>query len=85
MIQCYKQCSRYVSEVYKYTTVVSGATRGGMCDLDSVSRRDIVGGVDEMSLPGGGDTVVSGVDEPVCGVSSVRTASELDVCGVKKR
>ena len=26
------------------------------------------------------DAVVSGVDEPVCGVSSVMTAVELDVC-----
>ena len=36
--------------------------------------------VGEMSLAGGGDTVVSGVDEPVCGDSSVMTAGEFDVC-----
>ena len=35
----------------------------------------------EMLLPGGGDAVVSGVDEPVCGVNSVMTTGELDVCG----
>ena len=29
----------------------------------------------------GGDAVVSGADEPVCGVSSVMTAGELDVFG----
>ena len=46
-----------------------------------MSRGDIVVPVGEMSLSGGGDAVVSGVDEPVCGVSSVMTAGELDVCG----
>ena len=33
-----------------------------------------------MFLSGGGDAVVSGVDESVCGVSSVMAAGELDVC-----
>ena len=37
--------------------------------------------VGEMSLSGCGNAVVSGVDEPVCGVSSVMTAGELDVGG----
>ena len=41
----------------------------------------IVVRVGEMSLSGGGDAVVSGVDEPVCGVSSVMTAGDLDACG----
>ena len=60
-------------------TVVSAAVSGYMCDLDSVSRGDIVVSIDELSLSGGGDAVVSGVDESVCGVSSVLTAGELDV------
>ena len=51
-----------------------------MCDLDSVSPGAIVVRVGDSSLSGGGDAVVSGVDEPVCGVSSVMTAGELDVC-----
>ena len=34
-----------------------------------------------MLCPGGGDAIVSGVDEPVCSVSSVMTAGELVVCG----
>ena len=34
-----------------------------------------------MSLTGGGDAVVSCVDESVCGISSVMTAGELNVCG----
>ena len=50
-----------------------------MCDLDSVSPGAIVVRVGERSLSGGGDAVVSGVDEPVCGVGSVMTAGELDV------
>ena len=37
--------------------------------------------VDDMSLSGGGGAVVSGVDEPVCGVSSVMIAGQLDVFG----
>ena len=51
--------------------VSSGAVSGGLCDLDSVSRGDVVGGVDEMSVPGGGDAVVSGVDKSLCGVNSL--------------
>ena len=60
-------------------TVVPGAVSGCQCDIDSVSRGDLVVRVGGMSLSGGGDAVVSGVDEPVCGVSSVITAGELDV------
>ena len=37
--------------------------------------------VGERSLSGGGDAVVSGVGEPVCGVSSVMTAGALNICG----
>ena len=55
---------------------------GCQCDLDSVSRCDIVVSLDDMSLSGGGDTVVSGVDESVCGVNSVLAAGVLDRCCV---
>ena len=62
-------------------TVVSGAVSVCLCDLDSISPGAIVVRVDETSLSRGGDAVVPGVDEPVCCVSSVMTAGELDVCG----
>ena len=62
-------------------TVVSGAVSVCLCDLDSVSPGAIVVRVGETSLSRGGDAVVSGVDEPVCCVTSVMTAGELDVCG----
>ena len=62
-------------------TVVSVAVRGCLYDLGSGARGDIVVSLDEMSLSGGSDAVVYGVDEYVCGVSSVMTAGELDVCG----
>ena len=39
-------------------TVVSGAVSGCLCDIDSVSRGDLVVGVGEMSLSGSGDAVV---------------------------
>ena len=39
-------------------------------------------GVGKMSLPGGGDAVVSGVDESVCYVNSVLADGILDMCGV---
>ena len=58
---------------------VSGAVSVCLCDLDSVSPGAMVVRVGEM-MSGGGDAVVSGVDVPVCGVSSVMTAGELDVC-----
>ena len=51
-------------------------------DLDSVSRCGLVVRVREMSLSGGGDAVVSGVDESVCGVNSVLADGILDLCGV---
>ena len=46
-------------------TVVSRAVSGCLCDLDSVSRGDLVVRVGEMSLSRCGDAVVSGVDESV--------------------
>ena len=61
-------------------TVVSGAVSGGLCDLDSVSPDAMVVRVGETMLSGGNEAVLSGVDVPVCGVSSVMTAGELDVC-----
>ena len=70
---------RVVSDV---DTVVSGAVSVCMCDLESVSSGDTVVRVGEKSLSRGGDAVVSGVDEPVWGVSSVMTADEFDVCVV---
>ena len=69
------------TDVSGVDTVVPGAVSGCLCDPLTVSRGDIVVPVGEMSLSGDrGDAVVSGVDEPVCGVSSVMTAGELDVC-----
>ena len=62
-----------VTGVSRVNTVVSD-------DLDNVSGCDIVVRVGDMSLPGGGDAVVLGVDEPVCGDNSVVTAGEFDVC-----
>ena len=62
-------------------TVVSAVVSGYLRDLDSVSRGDIVVRVGDMSLSGGGDAVVSDVDEPVCGVSSEMTAGKLDAFG----
>ena len=38
--------------------------------------------IDQISLSGSGDAVVSFVDESVCGVSSVLAAGVLDLCGV---
>ena len=38
--------------------------------------------VGEMSLSGGGDAVVSGVDESVCGVGSVLADGILDMSGI---
>ena len=50
-------------------TVVSVAVSGCLYDLGSGARGDIVVSLDEMSLSGGDDAVVAGVDEYVCGVS----------------
>ena len=58
---------------------VSGAVSVCMCDLYSVSPGAMVVRVGEM-MSEGGNAVVSGVDVPVCGVRSVLTAGELDVC-----
>ena len=63
-------------------TVEPGAVSGCQCDLDSVSRGDLVVRVGEMSLSGDGDAVVSGVDECVCYVNSVLADGVLDLCGV---
>ena len=62
-------------------TVLSGAASNGLCDLDRVSRGDLIERVGDMSLSRGGDAIKSGVDEYVCGVSSIMTADGLDVCG----
>ena len=63
-------------------TVVPRAVSGCLYDLDSVSRGDLVVRADEMSLSGGGDAVVSGVDESVCYVNSVLADGIIDLCGV---
>ena len=70
------------TDVSGVDTVVSGAVSGCLCDFDSVSRGDLVVHVGEMSLSGGGDAVVPGVDESVCYVHSVLADSILDMCGV---
>ena len=70
------------ADVSGVDTVVSGAVSGCLCDLDRVSRGDIVMSIDEISLPGGGCAMVSGVDESVCGVNSVLAAGVLDLCHV---
>ena len=62
-------------ELYGVDTVVPGA------DLDSVSRGDLVVRVGEMSLSGGGDAVVSCVNESVCYVNSVLADGIIDLCG----
>ena len=62
-------------------TVVSGAVSGCLCDLDIVSRGDLVVRVGDMSLSGGGDAFVSGVDESVCCVNLVLADGILDLCG----
>ena len=59
--------------VNRVNTVVSD-------DLDNVSGGDIVVRVSDMSLSGGCDAVVFGVDGSVCGDNSVVTAGEFDVC-----
>ena len=66
----------YMSSV---DTVVSYAVSGCLCDIDSVSRGDLVVRVGEMSLSGGGDAAVSGVDGYVCGVSSMLADGILDL------
>ena len=61
--------------------VVSRAVRGCLSELDSVSRGDLGVPVGDMSLSGGGDAVVSDVDEYVCCVNSVLADDILDLCG----
>ena len=51
-------------------------------DLDNVSGGDIVVRVSDMSLSGGGDPVVLGVDGSVCGVNRVLADSILNLCGI---
>ena len=53
------------TDVSGVDTVVAGAFSGCMCDLDSVSRGDVLVRVGEMSLPGGGDADVCGCDSLV--------------------
>ena len=62
------------------TVVSDNVVVSDACDVDSMSIGDIVVHVAGMSLAGDGDTVVSGVDEPVCSDSLVMTADEFDVC-----
>ena len=62
--------------------MLTRAVSGCLCDLDSVSQGDLVVRVGEMSLSGGGDAVVSSVDESVCCVNSVLADGILDLCGV---
>ena len=69
-------------ELCGFDTVLSAAVIGGLCDLDDVSRGDLVVRVGEMSLSGGGDAVVSGVDESVCCVNSVLADGILDLSDV---
>ena len=75
-------------------TVLSSAVSGGLCDLDRVSGGGdtdasgvdtvpgaVSGGLCDLErVLGVGDAVVSGVDVSVCGVNSVMTAGEFDVC-----
>ena len=68
------------TDVSGVDTVVSCAVSVCLCDLDSVSPDAMVVRVGKIMLSGGDEAVVSGVDVPVCGVSSVMTAGELDVC-----
>ena len=68
-------------EFSRIDTVVSdNVVVSDACDVDTMSIGDIVVHVAGMSLAGDGDTVVSGVDEPVCSDSLVMTADEFDVC-----
>ena len=68
------------NDVSGVDTLVSGAFQWMYVYLDSVSPDAILVRVGEMPLSGGGDAVVSGIDEPGCGVRSVMTAGEFDVC-----
>ena len=63
------------TDVRGVDTVVSCA------DTDRLSLGDIVVSVDEKSLSGGCDAVISGVDESVYGVNSVLAAGVLDPGG----
>ena len=47
-----------------------------------IDRTDIDVRVGDMSLSGGGDAVVLGVDESVCGVNPVLADSILNLCGI---
>ena len=62
--------------VSRVNTVVSD-------DLDNVSGDDIVVRVSDMSLSGGGDAVVLGVDGSVCSVNPVLADSILNLCGIE--
>ena len=71
-----------VSDVSGVDTYVSSAVSGYLFDFDSVTRGDIGVSIDQISLSGSGDAVVSFVDESVCCVNSVLAAGVLDLCGV---
>ena len=74
-------CQELVTQM-RVVLVVSGAVSGCLCDLDRVSRGDMVVSFDEISLSGGGDAIVLGVDESVCRVNSVLAAGVLALCDV---
>ena len=52
------------------------------CDVDSMSIGDIVVRVGEVSLSGGRDAVVLGIDESECGVNPVLADGILNLCGI---
>ena len=53
------------------------------CDVDNMSIGDIVVRVGEVSLSGGGDAVVLGIDESECGVNPVLADHGiLNLCGI---
>ena len=62
---------------------MSGAFSSGLCDLDRVSRGDLVERVGDISLSRGGNAIMSGVDESMCRTNSVLAAGILDSCGVE--
>ena len=63
-------------------TDVSGVNTVVSDDLDNMSGVDIVVRVGDMSLSGGGDAVVLGVDGSVCGVNPVLADSIINLCGI---
>ena len=66
------------TDISDVDTVVSCAVSGCLCNR--VSCGDVVVRVGEMLWATSHNTVVSGVDESMCGDTSVMTAGEFDVC-----